>query len=74
MSASARFPFLLNNLRDSVHLRTSNIPYLLATMELMNLCLSFLSFYPCLYPILRAPLCVDYRPFLCPLGEVRYRA
>ena len=51
-------------------------PYLIATMELMNLglCLSFLSFYPCLYPILRAPLCVDYRPFLCPLGEVRYRA
>lgn len=60
----------------AVHLRTSNSPYLIATMELMNLglCLSFLSFYPCLYPILRAPLCVDYRPFLCPLGEVRYRA
>ncbi|CAI8594785.1 unnamed protein product [Vicia faba] len=41
-------------------------------MELMNLCLSFLSFYPCLYPILRAPLCVDYRPFLCPLGEKKF--
>ncbi|KAK7371865.1 hypothetical protein VNO80_05231 [Phaseolus coccineus] len=37
--------------------------YHLAAMELMNLglCLSFLSFYPCQYPILRAPLCVDYR-------------
>lgn len=70
MSASARFPFLLNNLRDLVHLRTSNSPYLLATMELMNLCLSFLSFYPCLYPILRAPLCVDYRPaFSLPFGR-----
>ncbi|KAK7321851.1 hypothetical protein VNO80_33059 [Phaseolus coccineus] len=40
-------------------------------MELMNLglCLSFLSFYPCLYPILRAPLCVDYRPGMFALLE-----
>ncbi|KAK7356577.1 hypothetical protein VNO80_15851 [Phaseolus coccineus] len=45
--------------------------YHLAAMELMNLglCLSFLSFYPCLYPILRAPLCVDYRPGMFSLLE-----